>query len=200
MTQDVTQWLTEIKSLQQQLIEARQERDEAYASAANWRKLYETEAKQRRAETNLARQTVDALKAEIQQFQAEPQAELDEPTIMSAIQQEIEHLQSTGVLKEKLAAVLIERDRLAQALKLEQAQHAQTRKSLTTALGDTVDMLTKERSAQQGGSLAKGTTGNSKVSSEGDKPEGLRSGLTRSDDAKTPLPELPHLSGVQFPV
>jgi len=46
-------------------------------------------------------------------------------------------------LKERLVAVLAERDRLAQALEAEQANHAQTRKSLTTALGDAIDMLSK---------------------------------------------------------
>ena len=55
--QDIKQWLAEIKALQQKLAQANQERDEAYASAANWRSLYETEAKQRRTEAVLARQT-----------------------------------------------------------------------------------------------------------------------------------------------
>ena len=50
MTQDVTQWLDEIKALKQQLVEMRQEREEAYASAINWQQRYETEAQQRRVE------------------------------------------------------------------------------------------------------------------------------------------------------
>ncbi len=66
MTQDVRQWLGEIKHLQQKLAEAHKERDEAFASAANWRHLYETEAKQRRTEAALMQQSIDALKAELE--------------------------------------------------------------------------------------------------------------------------------------
>lgn len=35
MSQDVRQWLLEIKALQQKLAEVNQERDQAYTSAAN---------------------------------------------------------------------------------------------------------------------------------------------------------------------
>ena len=62
MTYDVSQWLAEIKTLKQQLAEATQEREQAHASAANWRQLYETEAQQRRSEFNLAQQTIEQLK------------------------------------------------------------------------------------------------------------------------------------------
>jgi hypothetical protein len=40
-------------------------------------------------------------------------------------------------------------DRLSDALKIEQANHAQTRKTLTAVLGDTIDQLNKERGNQQ---------------------------------------------------
>ena len=43
-----------------------------------------------------------------------------------------------------------ERDRLLQALKTEQENHAQTRNSLTTALGDAIDGLTRERDGVTG--------------------------------------------------
>jgi hypothetical protein len=43
MTYDVSQWLAEIKALKQQLATASQESEQAHASAANWRQLYETE-------------------------------------------------------------------------------------------------------------------------------------------------------------
>ena len=72
MTQDVRQWLAEIKTLQQKLTETQKERDEAYASAANWRNLYETEAKQRRTESRLAQQAIGSLKEELQSLQALP--------------------------------------------------------------------------------------------------------------------------------
>ena len=62
MTQEITRWLTEIRTLQQQLEAARQERDQAYQSAANWRQLYDAEAKQRRAEVADLQTTVATLR------------------------------------------------------------------------------------------------------------------------------------------
>ena len=152
MTQDVRQWLAEIKTLQQKLVEARQERDEAYTGASNWRKLYETEAQQRRTEANLARRTVEALHIELQELQRSPQPSTDgTPDQLTLLKQHLEHLEPSE-LKQKLVEVLLERDRLTQELKAEQEKHAQTRKGLTTALGDTVDLLTKERAARNGSS------------------------------------------------
>lgn len=149
MTHDVKQWLGEIKHLQQKLEEAHKERDEAFASAANWRSLYETEAQQRRTETALSRRTMADLKAAVQKTQAilpvtEPSAEV--PT---AIQAQVDSLTTLNDLRQKLTAVLVECDRLTQALTIERANHEQTRKALTSALGDTVDMLTKERATRQ---------------------------------------------------
>uniref|UniRef100_A0ACD5H183 Uncharacterized protein n=1 Tax=Desertifilum tharense IPPAS B-1220 TaxID=1781255 RepID=A0ACD5H183_9CYAN len=40
---DVVQWLAQIKELKEQLAQAQQERDEAYATASNWQRLYDTE-------------------------------------------------------------------------------------------------------------------------------------------------------------
>lgn len=140
---DVTQWLAEIKSLQQQLAEAHREREEAYTSAANWRKLYEAEAQQRRVEANLSRQTIDLLRTEVQKLKGLPQTSGQETTTLSEIQHAIEQLPTVADLKAKLVEIMLERDRLIQALKTEQTEHAQTRKSLTTALGDAVDMLSK---------------------------------------------------------
>jgi hypothetical protein len=50
MSQDLTQWIAEVRTLQRQLTDTRRERDQAYNSAANWRRLYENEARQRRQE------------------------------------------------------------------------------------------------------------------------------------------------------
>jgi cell division septum initiation protein DivIVA len=148
MIQEVKQWIDEIQILQQKLTEANQEREEAFASAAKWRNLYETEAKQRRAEANLARQNANALKAEIHHLQESPildEAQIcsDRPTLPASLQ----HL-GMNELKAKLAQALVEADRLTQTLKTEQASHAQTRHALTTALGDTIDRLTQERAAR----------------------------------------------------
>jgi uncharacterized coiled-coil DUF342 family protein len=147
MTNDVRQWLAEIKTLQQKLTETRQERDEAYASASNWRNLYETEAKQRRIEANLAQQTIAALKAELQQLQT-PAATSDVDQSRSTIQFDVAKLQTLEELKERLMTALMECDRLTQALKAEQIRHEQTRRGLTTALGDTMDILNRERASR----------------------------------------------------
>jgi hypothetical protein len=151
--QDIRQWLAEIKALQQKLAQANQERDEAYASAANWRSLYETEAKQRRTEAVLSRQTIDSLKAELQVSQANafPEAGWGESVAIapSAIQQEIAQISDIHALQAQHFAALQERDRLFQALKTEQLAHIDTRKQLTTALGDAIDQLNQERSVSQ---------------------------------------------------
>lgn len=177
MTQDIRQWLAEIKLLQQRLADAHQERDEAYAGAANWRKVYETEAQQRRTEANLARQTIDDLKAEIQRLnQISTQSTIDPPDL-TAIQKDVDTLGTVDALKSRLVDALAECDRLTKALRAEQADHIKTRKELTVALGDTVDLLTKERAARQDGA------GNP-ASSQGDGD---------LSPAKTPSLELPPL-------
>jgi seryl-tRNA(Sec) selenium transferase len=145
---DVRQWLLEIKALQQKLAEVNQERDQAYASAANWRRFYETEAQQRRTEARLAQQQIEMLKAELQRLQQLPQPIVGDGITESAIQEQLEQLQNPLEIKETLVKVLMECDRLAQSLKAEQADHAQTRRSLTTALGDTVNLLAKERATR----------------------------------------------------
>lgn len=146
MTQELTsQWLAEIKALKQQIAELQTEHDAGWQSAEKWRKLYNTEAEQRRTDAQMAQQTIASLKAQIHQIQGIDSAQLDDPTATTAIQQEVEQLESVEELKARLIAVTKERDRLLQALKTEQDNHSQTRKSLTTALGDAIDGLTKER-------------------------------------------------------
>jgi DNA repair exonuclease SbcCD ATPase subunit len=146
MSNDVTQWLAQIKALKQQLAETISDRDTAYESADNWRQLYNTEAQQRRTEARLTQQQVEALKAEIRQRQGESsQLKADDPEAASAIEQELAKMQTVEELRTKLKDIMGERDRLLNALKTEQTNHAQTRKSLTTVIGDTIDQLSKER-------------------------------------------------------
>jgi hypothetical protein len=146
MTQELTpQWLAEIKALKQQVAELQAERDAGWQSAEKWRKLYNTEAEQRRTDALMAQQAIASLKVQIQQIKGIPEARLDDPTATVAIQQEVEQIESVEELKAKLIAAIKERDRLQQALKTEQDEHAQTRKSLTTALGDAIDRLARER-------------------------------------------------------
>ncbi len=154
MIQEVKQWIDEIQILQKKLTEAAQEREEAFASAAKWRSLYETEAKQRRTEADLARQNTNALKVEIQQLQELPLMGFEDnsETFTKSSTLEIQAVKSRDSvvdLKAKLMEAWVERDRLIQALKAEQKNHAQTRQALTTALGDTIEHLTQERSAHQ---------------------------------------------------
>ena len=148
MSHDIQQWIAEIKTLQQQLAEMQRDRDTALESAANWRQHYNTEAQQRRDEAKLSHQMIEALKAEIQQLRAEDARRLDEATEAFALPPEVEQLQSVEELKAKLVQAMIERDRWIQSLKVEKEAHAQTRRTLTNALGDTIDVLVaKERSA-----------------------------------------------------
>jgi myosin heavy subunit len=146
MNQDLTQqWLTEIQALKQQLAELRQERDDAWESAQKWRKLYNTESEQRRSDSQLSQQAIASLKLQIQQMRGIEEGLLNETTTDEVIQREIANLNSLEEWQGKLIATLKERDQLLQALKTEQENHAQTRKNLTTALGDAIDGLAKER-------------------------------------------------------
>ncbi|AFY56522.1 hypothetical protein Riv7116_4086 [Rivularia sp. PCC 7116] len=146
MSEDLTkQWLTEIQSLKQQIAQLQTEQVATRESAEKWRKLYNTEAEQRRTDSQLFRQTVASLKAEIQKLQGIEDATLPDSDTATAIQQEIAQLSSTEELKTKLTVALKERDRLLQALKTEQDKHSQTRQSLTTALGDAIDGLKRQK-------------------------------------------------------
>ena len=152
MAFDVTQWLAEIRTLQRQLTETVRERDAAYASAANWRKLYETEAQQRRIEAQQFRRQSTTLQAEIEGFKLQPlknSAVAVEGAVVDieAIKQQVSQLDSLAALQSKLTDTLIMCESLSQALKAEQIDHARTRRNLTTALGDTIDILAKEQSA-----------------------------------------------------
>lgn len=150
MSNEVTQWLTEIKQLKQQLADTISDRDTAYESAANWRQLYTNEAQQRRTEIRLAQEQLESLKAQIEQLKGESsQLKADDPETESAIDQEVARMLTIEELRAKLKEVMIERDRLLETLKTEQANHAQTRKSLTAVIGDTIDQLNKERNNQQ---------------------------------------------------
>ncbi|BAZ37186.1 hypothetical protein NIES4101_31070 [Calothrix sp. NIES-4101] len=149
MSEDLTQqWLTEIQALKQQVAEAMTQRDEAWESAEKWRKLYNTESEQRRSDSQLLQQEVATLKAEIKKIKGIDETVLPDGDTNAAIQTEISQIDSLQELQTKLIAVTKERDRLLMALKTEQENHSQTRKSLTTALGDAIDSLTKERTAR----------------------------------------------------
>lgn len=150
MSQEVTQWLAEIQSLKQQLAAAQTEREEAYASAANWRQLYETEARQRRTEAKLSRQTIEQLQQDLRQVQQRLTGTPSEAAERSTFASEVAQIASEDDLRSRLIDALAECDRLSRALQTEQDHHAETRKSLTIALGDAIDMLAKETNAANG--------------------------------------------------
>lgn len=121
MSQDVSQWLAEIRTLQRQLADTRKERDQAFASAANWRRLYETEARQRRQEAVEMRSQI--------------QAQQNQPPKTDARSAQLAPLQT------QLHAALERCQELTQHLEAERQAHAHTRQTLTTALGEAFDTL-----------------------------------------------------------
>lgn len=149
MSQDLSQWLAEIQTLRQTLAQAQEEREAAYASAANWRQRYEAEAQQRRTEANLSRQKLERLMAQLQELQGSPTQSAAPPgALADHYQAEVEQVQSLPELKGRLVEALLDCDRLQQALKTEQENHAQTRRNLTTALGDAIDRLSRGQTEQ----------------------------------------------------
>jgi hypothetical protein len=154
MAQDVTQWLAEIKALQQKLDVVTKERDEAYVSSSRWRSLYEAEAKYRRAEAIQAQKTIAYLNTQCNLLEdanrqnTQTSAASKQRVDISAINQ-VADGRVSQTLQAQLANALAECDRLSKALQAEKSNHEKTRKSLTSALGDTVERLTKERASRE---------------------------------------------------
>jgi predicted nucleic acid-binding Zn-ribbon protein len=141
MTQEITRWLTEIRTLQQQLAAARAERDQAYKSAANWRQLYDAEAKQRRAEVTDLQATVQTLRTELSTLRAHREDAIAAVINARSSGTDVNTLEG---LRAELIKALQACDRLQKALDVEKAAHAETRQTLTTALGETMDALHNE--------------------------------------------------------
>ena len=150
MSQEVSQWIAEIQALREQMAEALRDRDTALETATKWSELYNREAEQRRTEAKLSQEMIETLKAEIQQLKAGITLKTDDSLDVAAISQEVEQLQTVGELQRKLIEVTINCEKLTKALKTEQENHANTRQSLTTALSDMVDLLTKHPSGETG--------------------------------------------------
>ena len=145
MVNDVSQWLAEIQSLRQQLQTLGQERDQAYASAANWRRLYESEAEQRRNDSERSQLQIRALANELDGFQRSPAiGGGDTPQDLQQVLAQVNQIESSDQLRSQLAEALILCDQLSNDLKAEQVAHEETRQNLTTALGDTIDLIAKE--------------------------------------------------------
>ncbi|WP_424101597.1 hypothetical protein [Moorena producens] len=145
----LTEWLAQIKELKQQLADSIKECQAADKSAAHWRQLYNTEAQQRRIESQLAQEQIETLKGQLQKLQQDGfQLKSDQLETVSSIDENVEQLQTVEELRATLKSVMAERDRLIDALKTEQANHAQTRENLTVVISDTVEQLAKERKSE----------------------------------------------------
>ncbi|MEM7771788.1 MAG: hypothetical protein AAF327_14920 [Cyanobacteria bacterium P01_A01_bin.37] len=153
MTQEITRWLTEIRTLQQQLEAVRQERDQAYQSAANWRQRYDAEAKQRRDEVEMLKATETTLRTELSTLRSH---RTDAITAELETQLDGNNLQSVEGLRAELIKALQTCDRLQQALNAEKHDHTETRKTLTSALGEAIDAFNPSSSSlvKQGKSQA----------------------------------------------
>jgi hypothetical protein len=111
----------------------RQERDRAREDAQRWRRYYEAEAQQRRAEVEKADQTIRELRAEVLQLcQLGPTVRPATPTQSPATESD----QSVERLKIEVAQLRQERDKIAASLIQEQQQHTKTRENLMSALSE----------------------------------------------------------------
>jgi chromosome segregation ATPase len=140
MSQELTQWIAEVRTLQRQLADTRKERDQAYNSAANWQRIYETEARQRREETATLQARVRTLQSQLQQ------AETHRNAVGEEVRHNLENADSIEGLQAQLEALVGRCQELTDQLEAEKAAHAKTLKSLTAALGDAFDTLTPEKS------------------------------------------------------
>jgi predicted nucleic acid-binding Zn-ribbon protein len=121
MSQEVVQWLNEIKDLKQQVSQLQAALAESEASADRWRQLYDTEAQQRRQDAKLAQDSHIDLQGQI--------AKLNQGYAPSDLEQQ--------------------RDKLTNDLRHEKVSHEQTRKNLTTALADAMELISKGNSRLQ---------------------------------------------------
>lgn len=140
MSQDISYWLAEVQSLQQQLAQTRHERDEAFAEAASWRDRFETETQLRQQQVQRLEHRLAQLTGEIRRLSGEDEALGD----TEAIAAEVANL-SPDELQAQLLQSLGECDRLRRDLNAERQAHQESRESLSIALGDAIDLL-KQRS------------------------------------------------------
>lgn len=153
MSHEIGQWINEIETLQQKLAEALKERDAANESISKWRQLYNTEAIQGRERVRQAEETIAELKATIDGLQQNSLA-IPEENEAVEVEGEIERIQNLDELKALAIEATRERDRalqevqrLKEALEKERSDRQQTRQTLTAALGDAVDLLTKAKTS-----------------------------------------------------
>ena len=137
---EVVQWLNEVKALQQQVRDLTSELAIAQGNTDSWRSRYEIEGQQRRNDVSTRQDQINKLHAEIAQLRTQP----DFSTTLSddAIVLQINGITSMSALQGKLFEVWTDRDNVLAALKKEQLAHEKTKKDLTMALADAMDVLT----------------------------------------------------------
>lgn len=145
MSEEVVQWLEEIRSLQSQLTEAQRDREAAQASADHWRELYNTEARQRRSEAKAAQEAIAVFEQELSDRKPPIMPPSLDPPKMTTFAAELAPLKTEEQLRKKLVESLHERDRAREALRQEQENHRHTRQNLTAVIGDTMDQLSRLR-------------------------------------------------------
>lgn len=192
MSQDVSHWLAEIQSLQQQVTQLQKEYEEAQSRIDRWRELYNQEAEQRRKETKVYQNRIDTLQSEIQLLKQGGKSPEERAATERQLWQELNRLETDEIKQKLLEAIAqidqakAEAERLREALSAEQIAHEQTRKSLTTALGDTVELLTGATAAAKKKRPEPTLPGSSFPSSEA-------AALAGSESVKNPLLQLPPL-------
>lgn len=140
---EVVQWLNEIKSLQQQVRDLTLELSTAQQNEDSWRSRYETEGQQRRSDVTTRQDQINKLQAEIAQLRTQP--EFSTTLSDDAIALQINGITSMSALQNKLFEVWTGRDNVLAALKKEQLAHEKTKKDLTMALADAMDVLTPKK-------------------------------------------------------
>ncbi|MCY7408266.1 MAG: hypothetical protein LH631_13080 [Alkalinema sp. CAN_BIN05] len=139
----VLQWLNEVKSLRQQVRDLTIELGAAQQNTDSWRSSYETEGQQRRNDVTKRQDQINKLQTEIAQLRTQP--EFSTTLSDDAIALQINGITSMSVLQGKLFEVWTDRDNVLAALKKEQLAHEKTKKDLTMALADAMDVLTPKK-------------------------------------------------------
>jgi chromosome segregation ATPase len=145
MKQDVSYWLAEVKSLQQQLSIMQQERDAAFQEAAQWRDRYHDE-------TQLRQQKIAILQDQIRQLEAAQAAlqQTDNSDIAPEVLESLAGMTDLAELQDYIQEIAQERSRLRRELETERKAHQATREELSLALGDAIDLLTQRGKGKKG--------------------------------------------------
>lgn len=142
MKQDVSYWLAEVKTLQQQLSVMQQERDAAFQEAAQWRDRYHDETQLRQQKTSLLQDQIRQLEAAQAALQ-----KTDPSDIAPEIMESLADMTDPAELQEYVHEIAQERNRLRHELETERKSHQATREELSLALGDAIDLLTQRGKA-----------------------------------------------------